>query len=297
MRILNKSNTKTLHKRNLHNQRYDFEELIKSSPALKHFVKPNKYDDLSIDFSSANAVLALNKALLKHFYKLEWEIPKKYLCPPIPGRVDYIHYIADLLESTSINSNIKGLDIGVGANCIYPLVGNKSYGWNFVGSDIDNISIENANQIIDVNNLNENIKIIKQTSKDKIFENIIQNNDKFDFTMCNPPFHSSKKEADEGTSRKIKNLSKGKKFKVELNFSGQANELWCEGGEISFITKMIEESFLYNNNVKWFTTIVSKQEKLPEIYRQLEKVSPTKIKTIDMVQGNKLARFIAWTFL
>ncbi len=297
MRILNKSNTKTLHKRNLHNQRYDFEELIKSSPALKHFVKPNKYDDLSIDFSSANAVLALNKALLKHFYKLEWEIPKKYLCPPIPGRVDYIHYIADLLESTSINSNIKGLDIGVGANCIYPLVGNKSYGWNFVGSDIDNISIENANQIIDVNNLNENIKIIKQTSKDKIFANIINKNDKFDFTMCNPPFHSSKKEADEGTSRKIKNLSKGKKFKVELNFSGQANELWCEGGEISFITKMIEESFLYKNNVKWFTTIVSKQEKLPEIYRQLEKVNPTEIKTIDMLQGNKLARFIAWTFL
>lgn len=288
--------TKTLHKRNLHNQRYDFEALIKSYNALEQFVKPNKYGDLSIDFSSSEAVLALNKALLKHFYSLEWSIPKKYLCPPIPGRVDYIHYIADLLGETTQNKNIKGLDIGVGANCIYTLVGHKSYGWQFVGSDIDDTSIENANKIITLNNLNDSIEIIKQTSKEKIFESIIKKDDQFDFTICNPPFHSSKKEAKEGSLRKIKNLSKGKNKKVELNFSGQANELWCEGGEIAFITQMIVESAEYKNNVKWFTTLVSKQEKLPEIYRQLDKVNPIETKMIEMLQGNKLARFIAWRF-
>lgn len=293
---MDKISKKSLHNRNVHNQRYDFDALIESYATLEQFVKPNRYGDLSIDFSSSEAVLALNKALLKHFYDLQWSIPKKYLCPPIPGRVDYIHYIADLLGKTTKNNAIKGLDIGVGANCIYPLVGHKSYAWHFVGSDIDDTSIENANKIITQNSLEDKIKIIKQISKEKIFENIIKKDDKFDFTMCNPPFHSSKKEAKEGTQRKIKNLSKGKKKKLELNFSGQANELWCEGGEVAFISKMIQESVLYQNNVKWFTTLVSKQEKLVEIYKELKKVNPKEIETIQMTQGNKLTRIIAWKF-
>jgi len=263
-------------------------------PELKNYVKLNKYGDLSIDFHSNEAVLLLNKALLKYFYKIKWDIPKKYLCPPIPGRVDYIHYIVDLLPKDL--SNIKGLDIGVGANCIYPLVGNSVYNWKFVGSDIDDISIENANKIIQNNNLEDKIKIIKQTSKDEIFRNIIDKNDKFTFTMCNPPFHKSKKEAKEGTKRKLLNLSKGKNKKLNLNFGGQHNELWCDGGEVEFITKMIKQSVEFKNNILWFTTLVSKKDNLSKIYQELDKVNPLEVKTVDMIQGNKISRFVAWRF-
>jgi len=294
MRTLNKTQNKTLHNKNLHNQRYDFEELIKSSPHLKQYVKLNKYGDLSIDFSNANAVLALNKALLKHFYQIDWSIPKNYLCPPIPGRVDYIHYLADLLPTDK--KDIKGIDIGTGANCIYPLVGNKVYGWKFIGTDIDNTSIQNAKNIVEENDLTNDIQIIQQTSKESIFHNIISKNDKFDFTMCNPPFHKSKKEAKEGSKRKITNLSKGKNRKVSLNFGGQANELWCEGGEVAFILKMINESLEYKENVTWFTTLVSKKENLNTIYNELEKVGVKQTKTIQMQQGQKLTRFVAWSF-
>jgi 23S rRNA (adenine1618-N6)-methyltransferase len=255
----------------------------------------NKYGNLSIDFHSNEAVLALNKALLKYYYNIDWDIPKKYLCPPIPGRVDYIHYISDLLPKNL--SNIKALDIGVGANCIYPLVGNSIYNWEFVGSDIDDISIQNANNIIKKNKLEDKITIIKQTSKDDIFKNIIQKDDKFVFSMCNPPFHSSKKEAKEGTKRKLLNLSKGKNTKLTLNFGGQANELWYEGGELEFITKMIKQSVVYKNNILWFTTLVSKKENLTNIYKELEKVKPLEIKTVDMKQGNKITRFVAWRFM
>ena len=251
---------------------------------------------MSINFHSTDAVLFLNKALLKYFYNLDWDIPRKYLCPPIPGRVDYIHYIADLLPKNL--TNIKGLDVGVGANCIYPLVGNSVYGWKFVGSDIDDTSIENANKIILNNKLEGKITIKKQISKEKIFEGIILKDDKFAFTMCNPPFHKSKKEAKEGTKRKLLNLSKGKNknTKTVLNFGGQHNELWCDGGEVEFITKMIKESVEYKNNVLWFTTLVSKKDNLSEIYKELEKVNPLEIKTIDMIQGNKITRFVAWRF-
>jgi 23S rRNA (adenine1618-N6)-methyltransferase len=234
MQILSKTTiSKTLHKRNLHNTRYDFTKLISSSKELASYVKENKYGDLSIDFSSNDAVLELNIALLKHFYQIQWKIPKKYLCPPIPGRVDYIHYIADLLASSNSGvipkgNSIKALDVGVGANCIYPIVGNRSYGWQFTGSDIDTVSCENAQNIIDTNELlKDNIHIIHQTSKENIFKSIIQENDKIDFTLCNPPFHKSKKDAKEGTKRKILNLSKGKNKKISLNFGGQHNELWC----------------------------------------------------------------------
>ncbi|MEI8048680.1 MAG: RlmF-related methyltransferase, partial [Bacteroidota bacterium] len=136
-----------MHPRNKHRERYDFKQLIGSCPELAEFVRPNVYDDDSIDFFDPEAVKMLNKALLKHYYDLGyWDIPKNYLCPPIPGRADYIHHIADLLGSKNkgqipTGEKIKCLDIGVGANCVYPVIGNKEYGWSFIGCDIDAVSI------------------------------------------------------------------------------------------------------------------------------------------------------------
>ena len=293
---------KTLHPRNLHNERYNFKELIKSFPDLASYVKENKYGDESIDFSSNDAVMALNTALLKYFYQVDWKIPKKSLCPPIPGRVDYIHYIADLLTTSNDGKipqgkNVTGLDIGVGANCIYPIVGNRSYGWQFIGSDINSLSIENAKSIISANTLlEENIKLIMQTSKDVLFQNIIHEDDRIDFVVCNPPFHKSKKEAKEGTKRKLLNLSKGKNKKISLNFGGQHNELWCDGGEVEFIGKMIRESVQYKKNCLWFTSLVSKKDNLEVLYKELEKQHANQIETIEMIHGQKQTRFVAWTF-
>jgi 23S rRNA (adenine1618-N6)-methyltransferase len=36
------------------------------------------------------------------------------------------------------------LDIGTGASCIYPILGQTVYQWHFVASDIDPISINTA---------------------------------------------------------------------------------------------------------------------------------------------------------
>ena len=295
--------TKTLHPRNLHNERYDFKALIETLPALKPFVTLNKYNDLSIDFSNADAVMTLNKALLLHFYNIEfWEIPKGYLCPPIPGRVDYLHHIADLLALSNKqippSKGVRGLDIGSGANCIYPILGNSVYEWEFTASDIDKEAIENMKSIVKKNrSLMKKIKPILQMSTTDIFKNIIQENDRFDFTMCNPPFHKSKKEATQGSKRKVSNLSKGKTKKVTLNFGGQSNELWCKGGELQFIKNMIHQSHEFRNNCCWFTTLVSKGENLKAFNGELKKVKPNETKIIEMKQGNKITRFLAWTFL
>ena len=301
---MTQTNKKTLHERNFHNDRYDFKALIQSEPSLNEFVKPNKYGDLSIDFANPQAVIALNKALLSFFYGVKnWSIPSDYLCPPIPGRSDYIHHIADLLAASNggkipKGSNIKGLDVGIGANCIYPIVGVSVYGWSFTGSDIDEVALKSAQNIINSNeSLKENIIVKLQTNSKNIFKNIISKEDKFHFTLCNPPFHKSQKDAIAGNKRKIQNLTKQVVSKAALNFGGKHNELWCEGGEVAFIKKMIKESKEFSKNCLWFTTLVSRKENLDFIYDALEDIEVLEYKTINMAHGQKISRVIAWTFL
>lgn len=291
-----------LHPRNPHRFRYDFEKLIKALPELASFVITNTHnEEQTIDFSNSDAVIALNKALLVSEYRIEnWNIPSNYLCPPIPGRADYIHYLADLLAESNNGTipkgeNILGLDIGIGANCIYPILGNSSYGWSFVGVDIDETALQNCKKIIGQNpKLSEAISLQLQTTPSYIFKNIILPEDKFSFTICNPPFHSSETAASKANSRKVNQLKSDEK---QLNFGGKEAELWCAGGEIGFITQMIYESVKYPFQCFWFTTLVSKKDNLKTIYRTLNKVGAVTIKTIEMAQGQKRSRFVAWTFL
>jgi len=299
-----KENKKGLHKRNPHNNRYDFPELIKSFPQLNDYVFENKHGDLSIDFANAQAVLNLNKALLAHFYGIkEYSIPEGYLCPPIPGRADYIHYIADLLAENTKGvvprgSKIKGLDIGIGSNCIYPIIGNSVYGWEFVGSDIEQESIKSSQNIVNSNaSLKGKVECRLQLNHDSIFTGIIKEDDRFDFTLCNPPFHKTQEAAIAGNKRKISNLTKQVVDKASLNFGGKSNELWCKGGEVAFIKAMMRQSKKYAKNCFWFTTIVSKKGNLPYIYDVLDEIKPAEYDTIDMQHGQKISRIVIWTFL
>ncbi len=289
-----------LHPRNKHRGRYNFAQLILTSPPLGSYVFLNDYNDSSIDFANPKAVKALNCALLKHFYNIaEWDIPSQYLCPPIPGRADYVHHLADLLASdtkSTLSKKIRVLDIGVGANAIYPLIGFREYGWQFVGADVDLIALKNAQSILEANpGLASAIELRLQTSSSAIFSGIVKDNEHFDLTMCNPPFHASLAEAKEGTQRKWQNLGKAKP--ATLNFGGQGAELFCEGGEIAFISRMIVESATIGSQFFWFSSLVSKASNLPEVYKALKTNGARQVKTINMAQGQKQSRFVAWTFL
>lgn len=298
----------SLHPRNQHRLRYDFKSLIEKCSELKSFVFINEqYSDASgetIDFSNPLAVKTLNKALLISYYDIQnWDIPQDYLCPPIPGRADYIHHIADLLAESNngiipTGAEVEGLDIGVGANCIYPIIGNGVYNWSFVGTDIDEKALNNCSEIIEANpKLIEAISLQQQLEPRFVFKNIITPEDKFAFTICNPPFHKSAEDASKGSLRKVNNLQDKKVTKAVLNFGGQNTELWCDGGELGFITQMIYESARYPMQCLWFTTLVSKQSHLKSLYKTLNKVNAAQIKTIDMTQGQKTSRILAWTFL
>ncbi|NJB69955.1 23S rRNA (adenine1618-N6)-methyltransferase [Saonia flava] len=284
-----------MHPRNLHNKTYDFKKLINGHAPLQDFVFTNSYGTETIDFGNPKAVLALNKAILLSDYKLtDWELPEGYLCPPIPGRADYIHHIADVLKNEGMTEPVKGLDIGVGANCIYPLLGAQIYDWNMVGADIDQTAVVSARNNVGLNHeLINKIEIRHQPNNADIFNGIIQPKEYFHFTLCNPPFHASKEEASKGSLQKLKNL-KGSSA-LELNFGGQANELWCNGGEALFIKRMIKQSVAFAKQVGFFTCLVSKSDNLPKIKKQLNKLKAS-YSIIPMEQGNKKSRIVVWTF-
>ena len=290
-----------LHPRNKHRSNYDFTALIKSFPDLRPYVALNKFGNESVDFSNPAAVKTLNSALLAHFYNIKhWDIPEGYLCPPIPGRADYVHYLADLLqleEGVMKGKAIKVLDIGTGANCVYPIIGHQEYGWTFVGTDIDPVAVKAAKAIVASNaDLSPHVEIRLQPNKHHILQGIIKPGDSFHISMCNPPFHASAEEANAGTKRKLHNLGKHRGKETTLNFGGQAAELWTEGGELSFIRKMIDESKTVSSQCKWFSSLVSKSANLPFIFSALDRAGVTCYKTIDMAQGQKISRVVVWTF-
>lgn len=297
---------KELHPRNRHRGRYDFKQLTLALPELGKFVGRNEYGDDSVDFANPDAVKTLNRAILKQFYAIGyWDIPKDYLCPPIPGRADYIHQVADLLAEANRKEIPRGpeiriLDIGIGANCVYPIIGQYEYGWSFVGTETDPVALDSAAKILKANpKLSSATELRLQKVTTDILTGMIRADEKFHAVICNPPFHASLEESQAGSRRKWKNLGKdpapNKKGPL-LNFGGHGGELWCPGGEVAFVSRMIEESVKFGKQVKWFTSLVSKEVNLPILYEELERVKATDGWTMDMAQGQKKSRILAWTF-
>ena len=289
-----------LHPRNRHRSRYDMKALCQSCPALQDFIVQTPAGEPSVNFADPLAVKTLKKALLAHFYGVtHWDIPEGFLCPPVPGRADYVHHLADLLADDNggvVPKQATVLDIGTGANLIYPLIGAHEYQWRFTGSETGAEAFASAQAIINANpGLSRAVRLRRQKDAAAIFNGIIHKNEHYDATLCNPPFHDSAASARAGSERKRRNL--GQAEDGALNFGGQQQELWCEGGEVAFILRMIAESKGFGRQVKWFTTLVSRGDNLPPLYRALTDVGAVKVVKKEMAQGQKQSRFIAWTFM
>ena len=290
-----------MHPRNRFRTRYDVATLIAKSPALEPFVHTSLRGEDTINFADPDAVMALNQALLMDAYGLRWSIPRGALCPPIPSRCDYIHHLADLLSGGDDAAIPRGravrvLDIGSGANCIYPLIGASEYGWSVVGTEIDKAAMQWARQIVRVNRpVAPLIECRYQPNSSACFAGVVKPGERFAASMCNPPVHASAEEAAEGSRKKRRNLGLAKSAPA-LNFGGQAGELWCAGGEVGFIKRMIAESATRPRLCRWFTTLVSKSEHLPRLRQALKTVQVTDTKVINMVQGQKKSRILVWTF-
>ncbi|WBX74239.1 23S rRNA (adenine(1618)-N(6))-methyltransferase RlmF [Tenacibaculum pacificus] len=280
---------KGLHENNKHKNGYDFKFLKEKYPQISEFVI-EKFDKETIDFSDPVAVKEFNKALLFAYYNIkDWNFPDENLCPPIPGRVDYIHHLADLIPD---EKEVTVLDIGTGASCVYPLLGASVYDWNFVATDIDLDSLDYSQDIIDDNNLDAKIKLRQQFDELNVLKGITEEDDAFTLTMCNPPFYKSEEEARGANRRKSRNLGNN----TVRNFAGNSNELWYLGGEKAFLHTYLYESSLQPELSKWFTSLVSKKENVKSLQDSAKKLKVKEFKVIPMSQGNKVTRIVCWRF-
>ncbi|MEQ8704514.1 MAG: 23S rRNA (adenine(1618)-N(6))-methyltransferase RlmF [Phaeodactylibacter sp.] len=288
----------TFHPRNLHRKGYHFAGLIKAYPLLEPHVINNPTGEPTILFSDPEAVKALNTALLiKHYGLQHWDIPEGYLCPPVPGRADYLHHLADLLAAGGpllTGKDVRILDIGTGANLIYAILGQRIYDWSIVGTEVDKLALKTAKALIDINPvLQKGIQLRPQQNPRQVLEGIIRENDFFHATVCNPPFYASEAEASEANARKRKNLKLGK---VGRTVAGQPGELWTAGGERSFLLRFIKESQIYRQQVGWFTSLVSQKDHLEPLEHALQKAAAQEVKIIPLAAGQKRMRILAWRF-
>ncbi|KUJ16479.1 DUF890 domain protein [Mollisia scopiformis] len=272
----------------------DFATLALQDSEFAKILKSNG----QLDFSNPESVQQLTKSLLKRDFKLKLSLPPDRLCPPVPNRLNYIIWIQNLLDTTSDSYNDKydperevlGLDIGTGASAIYPLLGcSQRPQWRFAGTDIDDKSLQFARQNVLENELQSRIKLLKTQPSDPLlpldkmgFENI-------DFSMCNPPFYESK--ADMLTSAAAKQRPP---FTAS---TGSENEMVTTGGEVAFVSRMIDESLILKDRVQWYTSMLGKFSSVGVIVQKLKENSIDNYAVTEFVQGTKTRRWaVGWSF-
>jgi 23S rRNA (adenine1618-N6)-methyltransferase len=272
---------------------YNFNQLVHAYPPLEQYIVPGRFARKSINFSNPDAVYALNKALLKWRYGVNWSLKEGHLCPAVPGRLDYLLHVNELLGDFE-GRRVQMIDIGTGASLIYPLLGTAAFNWECIGTEVDKEAISYAKGLVRMNPNMQGTRIRRQEFKSQILDGVIFDDDDFDVLVCNPPFYKTKTEAMNMNARKNKNLHGADE--PHFNFGGSANELWYKGGEEAFLKKLALESATYKTKVTWFTCLVSKKEHLKTFKRYIRKGEPTEVREIEMTQGNKESRFVAWTF-
>jgi len=285
-----------MHRKNPHFKKYDLNRLATFVPQLKELIIKNKKGEPSINFSDPKSVSLLNEALLKAHHGIEiWDSNTENLTPAVPGRCDHLLYMRDFLKNQKIILHLKinVLDIGTGASCIYPIVGTSMLDWHFVASEAHEDSYKAACKVVKDNpERMAKVEIRRQADKSKIFTNIIKPDEKFMLTICNPPFFKSIEDSQKETYRKNKNLRISKTNKK--NFGGLSHEIWYPGGEFEFIKTMIDESVLFKTQVRWFSSLVAKEDNLKKLIRYINKKKKIKHHVVEFKHGNKTSRILAW---
>ncbi|XP_046825269.1 U6 small nuclear RNA (adenine-(43)-N(6))-methyltransferase [Vespa crabro] len=279
---------KLMHPRNKYKKSPNFKQLALLYPEFRKVAVTDLTGKVHIDFKNEETLRILTKVLLKHDFDLTIKIPQNKLVPTLPLRLNYILWIEDLMTHASFTKmeNVKGIDIGTGAVCIYPLLLAKIYGCYMFGTEVDDTSIESAIENVKNNNLENLIQVIK-VDKNKILKETIEENETFHFIMCNPPFFET-----EDTSDKVIKQQPPRNAPT-----GSNKELSIEGGEKLFVTKMIEESIQIGEKIKIYTSMLGKKNSLFYFVKLLKEHNINNFTWTEFCQGHTKRWGLAWSFL
>jgi len=106
---------------------------------------------------------------------------------------------------------------------------------------------------------------------------VIQDDRVYDFSMCNPPFFESEDDCFEKVAKVLPPRNAP---------TGNDGELKTEGGEIGFVTRMIEESVEVGDRIKIYSTMIGKKADLVSLRRLLRSKDIKNMTWTEFCQGH-----------
>ncbi|PNF30379.1 hypothetical protein B7P43_G13417 [Cryptotermes secundus] len=287
------SQNKYMHPRNIYKTRPNFKELATSYPEFRKFAKQDITGKVTIDFKNQEALRALTTTLLHKDFGLRVEIPLNHLVPALPLRLNYLLWLEDLLHLSvkSREGQTRGVDIGCGASCIYPLLATTMKKWKMLATEIDHESVECARRNVACNDY-EDFITVKQVEAGTILKGALDMDDAYDFTMCNPPFFSCEREADSSSKSRSSSRTLPRNGRT-----GSLSDIVVKGGEVAFILQMIQESAELRYKVKIYSTMVGLKSNFNVLKSELEKAGVASSTHTEFSQGHTTRWGLAWTFL
>ncbi|XP_043472715.1 U6 small nuclear RNA (adenine-(43)-N(6))-methyltransferase [Leptopilina heterotoma] len=279
---------KFMHPRNKYKEEPNFKELALLYPEFRKVAMTDLSGKVRLNFKDDESLRVLTKILLRHDFGIEVEIPESKLIPALSLRLNYVLWIEDLLIHSGLNDMrlARGIDIGTGAVCIYPLLFAKLYGCKMIASEIDLESIKSAEENINRNNMQELIKVIS-VPKETILSKFVNNEENYSFVMCNPPFFK--------TDHDLKKINK--RLPPRNASSGKESELIVEGGEIAFIMRLIDDSMILKEKIQIYTSMIGVKKNLLFLRSELKNRNIENVTWTEFCQGFTKRWGIAWSFL
>ncbi|KAG8468336.1 hypothetical protein KFE25_013419 [Diacronema lutheri] len=316
-----------MHERNPYAARqHDFAELSRDFPALRpfcHAPPPGSARAPSFEWADPGALKALTAALLSRDFGVRWELPDGHLCPTVPSRLNYLLWLDDLIGASRVardtpppaearharaqpgKSAVRGVDIGTGASCIYPLLGHAALGWHFVGTEVDEAALSVARRNVALNTWEAAIELRSARAAgashaDAVSEGggearapdaplaVLREDERFDFVMCNPPFYHSFEDA-------------SRRPNPHTRREGTGFELVTAGGEVGFVGRLVAHSAERRAQVRWYSSLVGKKASLTPLLAQLRALrnargGPAAVRVGTLEQGVTARWVLAWTF-
>ncbi|KAG7484066.1 hypothetical protein MATL_G00045170 [Megalops atlanticus] len=283
---------KSMHPRNRYKDKPpDFAYLASKYPEFQQHVHTNLTGRVGLNFKDPEAVRALTCTLLKEDFGLTIEIPLERLIPTVPLRLNYIHWVEDLIGGAGDGAPRRGIDIGTGASCIYPLLGATMNGWFFLATEVDDICFNYAKKNVEQNGLSDLIKVVKVPQKTLLMDALKEESAMvYDFCMCNPPFFANQLEAKGVNSR---NAHRPPPSSVN---TGGVTEIMAEGGELEFVKRIIHDSLQLKKRLRWYSCMLGKKCSLTPLKEELRKQGVPKVTHTEFCQGRTMRWALAWSF-
>lgn len=247
----------------------------------------------SLNFKDPEAVRALTCTLLKEDFGLTIDIPLERLIPTVPLRLNYIHWVEDLIGHQDADKRVlrRGIDIGTGASCIYPLLGSTLNGWYFLATEVDDMCFNYAKKNVEQNNLSDLIKVVKVPQKTLLMDALKEESEIiYDFCMCNPPFFANQLEAKGVNSRNPRRPPPS-----SVN-TGGITEIMAEGGELEFVKRIIHDSLQLKKRLRWYSCMLGKKCSLAPLKEELKIQGVPKVTHTEFCQGRTMRWALAWSF-